>query len=149
MPEMMLMTIMMSPVRRWQRRKWWWRWRWDDDYIDNFDGDDDDSDNADDDDNDISVKMTIKMRKWRRQQDNKNNDDAHDDGWRCLRWWMTMRMMMDDGWRGRWRYNNDEDDAGEPADPPAGDYLLAAERHLSQQPLRTATQGAPPIDISI
>jgi hypothetical protein len=42
-------------------------------------------------------------------------------------------------------YNNDEDDAGEPADPPAGDYLLAAERHLSQQPIRTATQGAPPI----
>ncbi len=60
---------------------------------------------------------------------NDDNDAAYDDGWRC---------------RQRWRYNNDEDDAGEPADPPAGDYLLAAERHLSQQSLRTATQGAPP-----
>ncbi len=91
----------------------------------------------------------MKMRKLQSQLNNENNDDAYGDGWRCVRWWMTMRMKMDDEWRGRWRYTNDEDDAGEPADPAAGDDLLAAERHLSQQPLSTATQGTPTIDISI
>ncbi len=117
-----------SHLWRWQRRKWRWIWRW-------------------------RWRWWLYCQFWRRCW------------WHWLTWkwrwrWendkvnktmktMTMRMMMDDGWRGRrLRHNNDEDDAGEPADPPAGDYLPAAERHLSQQPLRTATQGAPPIDIS-